>query len=68
MQRAEHRLGRSLADYFEEKYTRGGMTMEALATELDVNVGTISRWMAAVGVGARNTGYRPTRAVEAEAI
>ncbi len=58
MQRVEHRLGRSLEDYFQEKYVDAGMTMEAIARELHYNVGTVSRWMAAVGIDARRPGTR----------
>lgn len=53
MQRVEHRLGRSLEDYFQERYVVEGLDQRQIAAELGKNVGTVSRWMERLRIPAR---------------
>jgi transposase len=53
MQRVEHRIGRSLEEFFQERYVAGGQDQRQVADELGVNVGTVSRWMDRLGIPAR---------------
>ena len=63
MQVVEARLGRPLEEYLEERYAAGA-TQAEIASELDVTDGTVSRWMALLGIQARFPGPRP----KAEAV
>jgi len=54
----EARLGRPLEEYLAERYSQDGLTTQAIASELGVNNGTVSRWMAALGIEARYLGPR----------
>lgn len=54
----EGRLGRPLELYLEERYLRDGLTTVQIAAELNVNSGTVSRWMAQLGIEARYLGPR----------
>lgn len=58
MQRLEHRLGRTLEAFFEERYITDGLDQRAIADELGVNVGTVSRWMERLRIPARPSWVR----------
>lgn len=58
MQVIERRLGEPLEDYLRRRYLTDGATTHAIAEELGLNNGTISRWMAHLGVEARFPGQR----------
>jgi transposase-like protein len=58
MRRIEARRGRLLEDELTHLYHERGMTLAEVAAELGVNVSTISRWMAALGIEARFPGQR----------
>jgi hypothetical protein len=55
----EARIGRPLEGYLEDRYLRDGLTTLQIAAELGVNNGTVSRWMAQLGIEARYLGPRP---------
>lgn len=57
MLRVETRLGKSLEDYFAEKYPT--LTQPQMAVELKVSDASVSRWMRELGIEARNPGQRP---------
>jgi len=54
----EARIGRPLEDYLADRYLRDGLTTLQIADELGVNNGTVSRWMAQLGIEARYLGPR----------
>lgn len=57
MLRVEARIGRSLEDYFTEKYQT--LTQPQIASELGLSDATISRWMRELDIEARLPGQRP---------
>lgn len=58
MQLIEQRLGRPLDEFLRERYDVDRRTTQEIADELGVTNGTISRWMAALGIEARLIGPR----------
>lgn len=60
MLKTEHRLGEPIEVYLHRRYLTEGAGTQAIADELGVNVGTVSRWLAVVGIEARLTGQRGT--------
>lgn len=58
MQVVEFRLGEPIEVYLRRRYLDDGATTHEIATELGLNNGTISRWMAQLGVEARFPGQR----------
>lgn len=58
MQLVERRLGQPLEDYFQEQYEVQRKTTQEIADELGISNGTVSRWMAALGIEARLVGPR----------
>lgn len=58
MQRLEHRLGQPLEDYLRQQYIDERKDQRQIAQELGVDVGSISRWMARLGVEARPSWHR----------
>lgn len=54
----ERRIGRPLQEVFEEMYLDRGMTQQQIADELGIDVGSVSRWMARLGIEARYLGPR----------
>lgn len=58
MQQMEHRLGRPLVDVLRERYHEKGQTLAEIATDLGVTVGTVSRWMDALGIDRRFPGQK----------
>lgn len=60
MLRTEHRLGEPIEAYLHRRYITDGATTTAIADEMGLNNGTISRWLAALGIEARLTGQRGT--------
>lgn len=65
MLKTEHRLGEPIESYLQRRYIGDGATTQVIADDLGVNVGTVSRWLALVGIDARLTGQRgrPAEAV-----
>lgn len=63
MLRIEKRIGRSLEEYFAERYPKA--TQEQMALELDVSTASVSRWMNELGIETRFPGQRPPAATEA---
>lgn len=61
MQRMEHRLGRSLEDFFEQRYIVQERTLREIADELNIDETTAGRWLGLLGIEARPPG--PRRAV-----
>lgn len=53
MQLVEHRLGQPLEHYFREQYVDRRRSQAEIAADLDVDVGSVSRWMARLNIGAR---------------
>lgn len=53
MQRVEHRIGRTLEEFFQDRYVTAGLDQRQVAEELGVNVGTVSRWMDRLRIPAR---------------
>ena len=66
MQVIEQRLGEPLEDYLRRRYLEEGLTTVEIASALDVNNGTVSRWMAHFDIPARLHGAR--RPVEEVAV
>lgn len=58
MQVIEHQLGEPLEAFLRRRYLEEGRTTVEIAVELNVNNGTVSRWMAHFGIPARLTGSR----------
>jgi DNA-binding NarL/FixJ family response regulator len=58
MQVIEQQLGEPLEGFLRRRYEVEGRTTVEIAEELDVNSGTVSRWMAHFGIPARLTGSR----------
>jgi transposase-like protein len=58
MLRIEAQRGKALELELAYLYHERGMTLAEVARELGVNVSTISRWMAALGIEARFPGQR----------
>lgn len=58
MQLVEQQIGKPLEVYLEDKYHGEGWTTLQIAQDLGVNNGTVSRWMAALGIEARYLGPR----------
>lgn len=54
----EQRIERQLEDYLAERYQRDGLTLRQIATELEVDYSTVSRWMRQLGIEARFPGPR----------
>lgn len=63
MLRVEKRLGRSLEDYFADRYQAA--TQEQMADELGISTASVSRWMNELGIETRFPGQRPPTAAEA---
>ena len=65
MQVMEARRGEPLDATLTRLYRDQGMTLAQVADELGVTIGTVSRWMSALGVEARFPGQRgkPAEAV-----
>lgn len=60
MVRVEGRIGRTLEDYFAERYNT--LTQPQMAAELGVSDASVSRWMRELGIEARFPGQRPPAA------
>jgi hypothetical protein len=60
MQVIEHDLGEPLELYLRRRYLDEGLTTVEIAAALNVNNGTVSRWMAHFGIPARLHGSRRT--------
>lgn len=60
MVRTERRIGQTLEAFLADRYQR--MTQTEIAAELGVSGATVSRWMAELGIEARNQGARPPEA------
>jgi transposase-like protein len=58
MQLVERRIGRPLDEFLRERYDIDQKTTTEIAQELGVNDGTVSRWMALLGIETRLTGPR----------
>lgn len=58
MQLVEQRLGQSLEGFLRQRYTAEQRTTQEIADEIGVSNGTISRWMAALGIETRLMGPR----------
>lgn len=58
MRRVEARLGRSLEDYFAERYPT--LTQAQMADELEVSGASVSRWMRELAIETRFPGQRPS--------
>lgn len=56
MQIMEHRLGRPLDEFLQERYVEQQRTQREIAAELDVDESTVGRWMARLGIEARMPG------------
>lgn len=54
MQLVEIQRGISLPDYLREEYGKGRKLSE-IATSLDLDTGTVSRWMAHFGIPTRRS-------------
>lgn len=65
MLRVEERMGEPIEDVLNRLYHEQGKTMPEVAAILGVDAGTVSRWMAALGIEARFPGQRgkPAEAV-----
>jgi transposase len=65
MQVMEARLGEPLDVVIARLYHEQGMTLAQVAERLGVTIGTVSRWMTALGLEARFPGQRgkPVEAV-----
>ena len=59
MQRLEFRLGEPLEVYLTRRYHADGVTLYAIADDLGLSVGTVSRWFSSLGIETRMTGPRP---------
>lgn len=62
MLRAEERIGRSLEEYFADRYqvlTQPQIAAELAAKGIQVSDATISRWMRELDIEARLPGQRP---------
>jgi transposase len=57
MLRVEARIGRTLEEYFAERYATA--SQEQIAAELKVSGATVSRWMRELGIETRFPGQRP---------
>ena len=57
MRRVQARIGRPLDEYIREQYEV--RTQAEIAAALGVTIGTISKWMARLGIEARFPGQRP---------
>lgn len=57
MRQIEARLGRPLSEYLADAYNVRRLSMVRIGAELGVDKGTVSRWMAAVGIEPRHVGY-----------
>jgi len=58
MQVIEQKLGEPLEVFLRRRYQVDERTTVEIALELDVNPGTVSRWMAHFDIPARLTGSR----------
>lgn len=58
MQMVERQFGQPLESLLRELYERDGLTVDQVAERLGVTKGTVSRWMARVGIEARFLGPR----------
>lgn len=67
MRQIEARIGRPLSEYLAEAYNVRRLSMVRIGAELGVDKGTVSRWMAAVGIEPRHVGYEGPRRREAVA-
>ncbi len=63
MQLVEARLGRPVEDVIREVYDAGGMQKD-VANALGIEVSTVSRWMAYLGIDARPKGNGSLAALE----
>lgn len=53
MRLVEAEKGIELEAYLTEQYHERGLRLADIATSLDVDTGTVSRWMAWFGIGTR---------------
>jgi len=60
MQQVERRLGEPIEVYLQRRYHTDGLTLRDVAGELGLSVGTVSRWLAHLGIEARFPGQRGT--------
>lgn len=63
MVRVEARIGRTLEEYFADRYAT--LTQPQMAGELGVSDASVSRWMRELGIETRFPGQRPPTAVVA---
>jgi len=59
MRKLSGKLGRSLEAEIRDRYFDRGETMAEIGAALGVSEGTVSRWMARLGIEARFPGRRP---------
>ena len=57
MQLIEHRIGEDLGEFFRRRYHTDRRSMREIADELDVDVGSVQRWMTRLGIPRRPVGY-----------
>lgn len=55
MQLVELRLAINLPVYLRDQYVTRGRKLAEIATDLDVDTGTVSRWMAHFGIPTRRS-------------
>lgn len=53
MRRIETKRGIDLAAFLRERYEADGKTQQEIAGELGIDVATVSRWMARLGIETR---------------
>ena len=58
MRMVEGRTGKPIEQTIREEYVEAGRTMDAIAADLGISTGALSRWMVALGIPARGRGGR----------
>ena len=53
MRRIEARLGIDVDDFLRDRYEAKGRTQQEIASELGIDVATVSRWMTRLGIETR---------------